>query len=162
LHEHSVAALTHAVSDEKTRTWRRRKRRLRRRLRRLLDVALVLVVIVVVATAVMRRGPKSSGTTTTSIVLDVPRMFDVKLGPCRYGNYAASAPVTITNHSPIRLNYVVEVTFNDGNAFFALAIATYDHLRPKGTVRLVASGVSTLGTPAHLTCKVTRISRFTG
>lgn len=130
-------------------------------MRRVLDVALILVVIAVVTTAVLKRSPKSSETTTTTIALG-PAAADVRLGPCSYTNYSASAPVTIRNHARIQLNFVVEVTFIDGAQFFAIAIATYDRLRPNATVRLVASGVSSLGTPNHLTCKITRIQRFVG
>lgn len=109
----------------------------------------------------MRDNTKPSrGATSTEIVLGSAEA-DVKLGPCGYANYAATAPVTITNHSAQTLNYVIKVEFDDQGKLFASSVATIDNLHGRATVKTAASGVTTLGDPVHLTCKITDIRRFT-
>jgi hypothetical protein len=84
----------------------------------------------------------------------------VKLGPCSYENYAASAPVTITNHSAINLNYAIAVRFTNGVRPFASATVTTENLHPGSTVTIQASGVSVLSNPKHLICTIASIRRF--
>jgi hypothetical protein len=150
-------------NEDPSRKWRKRRRRLRRRLRRGFDV--LLVALIVVAIGLAFRHSTTTGKVHTKVAVTVttvttPARFDVRLTSCGYANYAATSHLTITNHLSVEQNYVVKVWFNDGKAYFSQATATVDHLAAGATAKVVASGVSTLNVPRHLSCLLFGVQRF--
>jgi hypothetical protein len=152
------------VSEDVMRRWRKRRRRLRRWMRRTGDAVLVLLIVAVIVVAVQKTTKHSSrapGTTTaTGVEATHPLADDVRLTACSYVNYAAIAHLTVTNHLDKQQNYYVEVTFKDGPRYFTSAIAGYQHLPARKSVKVVANTLTTSDPPTKLTCKVTRIERF--
>ena len=156
-------AVTARWNDDPTRKWRKRRRRLRRRMRRGFDVLLAVLIVVAIAVAVREGTTKTKPhkkVPTTVFAAPSPPEADVRLTSCSYTNYAASSNLTITNHLLLEQNYVVTVAFKDGAIDFSHAVATIDHLPGRATKKVVASGVSTLNPPTHLTCHVVDIKRF--
>jgi hypothetical protein len=124
-------------------------------------VIAALVLVGVLVNALANGGDSKPATRTTTTTGLGPAKRDVKLGPCHYENFAASAPVTITNHTRVTLNSAIAVAFTDGLKPFADATVTTDNLHPGRRVTIQATGLSVLSDPTNLICKIASIRRFT-
>lgn len=148
--------------DDISRRWRRRRRRFRRRIRES-AWAIGIFVFAVAVLYSLRPGPggKASAPTTTSAPRVVPATADVQLTSCTYANYAATAGLTVTNHTQQKMNYTIHVLFTTGKYFFTSgAVATLSYVNPGQRVKTTAVGLSTLNPIAPVKCGIFKIDRF--
>ena len=120
-----------------------------------------MLFAVLVFTSFLKHGNKATTTTIASTTTTlVPATADVKMTGCTYANYAATARLTVTNHTDQEFQYAVHVLFLDGKKLSGLAVATTDRLRPAQRVNLLATNLGVGKAPTHLRCVITVIKRF--
>jgi hypothetical protein len=85
---------------------------------------------------------------------------DVKRTSCSYSNYAARSHLTITNHTGRTLNYLVTVLFAGDGKLFSTGVASATGLKPKHTVDVIATALSTGPAPKKLACALVSVNRY--
>lgn len=121
----------------------------------------VVVILIIFSVTSKKDSTPSGGVGSLSSNSKNAPVDDISIDSCSLDSFGfAKAELTITNHSSKRSNYLVDLSFIDGNGVkVGDGTAVSSNVDPGQVAKEEAGGTIT-GSPATVTCKVSSVDRF--